>query len=217
MANKKKKRRRDDWTPPPKSAARLAAERDLRQFRALRSLPPVPQRRVILAGYGMALLCLAMFLGFLLPSLWAVEDLRSRGVPVAAEVLDTSKNKYGDISKVEVRFEGPDGEVETELHDVAGKYPENLFPGAAVGVTYDPQAPGRALTTEWVQHPPVVSLPLLITGVLTPPLLGLAVLLTFRRRKLLRERARTAASAEPEQVTPSEATSAYGACRSSLR
>ncbi|MFE1149711.1 DUF3592 domain-containing protein [Streptomyces albidoflavus] len=194
MANKKKGRRRDDWTPPPKSAARLAAERDLKQFRATQSLPPVPQRRVILAAYGMALLCFTMFLGFLLPSLWAVEDLRSRGVSVAAEVLDTSKSKYGDISKVEVRFEGPDGEVETELRDVAGKYPEGLFPGAVVDVTYDPQAPNRALTTGWVKTPPVVSLPLMVTGALTLPLLGLAVFLTIRRRKLLKERARIAAS-----------------------
>lgn len=194
MANKKKGRRRDDWTPPPKSAARQAAERDLKQFRATQSLPPVPQRRVILAAYGMALLCCTMFLGFLLPSLWAVEDLRSRGVSVPAEVLDTSKNKYGDISKVEVRFEGPDGEVETELRDVAGNYPEGLFPGAVVDVTYDPQAPNRALTTGWVKIFPVVSLPLMVTGALTLPLLGLAVFLTIRRRKVLKERVRIAAS-----------------------
>ncbi|MFD9152017.1 DUF3592 domain-containing protein [Streptomyces diastaticus] len=194
MVDKKKRRRRDDWTPPPKSAARLAAERDMRQFKALQSLPPVPQRRVILVGYGMALLLFAMFLGFLLPSLWVVEDLRSRGVPVAAEVLDTSNNKYGDVSKVEVRFEGPDGAVETELHDVAGKYPEGLFPGAVVDVTYDPRAPGRALTTGWVENPPMVSSPLLVTGALTPPVLGLAVFITIRRRRLLKERKRITAS-----------------------
>lgn len=194
MVKKRRKRSRDDWTPPPKSAERQAREQELRGFRASLRQPPLPQRRLILALFGMAVGTCAAFLVFWLPAQSLVDDLRSRGVPVAAEITASPKNKYGEAGNVTVRFSGPRGEVETVLSDWGGKRPEGLPSGAAVSVTYDPQQPTRVLTTEWVDNPPAMTLPMLVTLVLTPLLLGAAILLVIRRRIVLKAREQVAAA-----------------------
>ncbi|MFJ9603261.1 DUF3592 domain-containing protein [Streptomyces althioticus] len=185
---KKKKRRprRENWTRPPLSAERRAAEEEWRRSRAALNRPPLPQKRLIATLFGLALVTLTAFLMFLLPGRSLVKDLRSRGISVVAEVTAASKNKYGDAGNVKVRFDGPDGTVETELHDWGGKRPEGLRAGAAVPVTYDPQEPTRVLTTRWVEDPPTATLPMLVTAVLTPLLLSGAVFLVVRRRRLLK-------------------------------
>ncbi|WP_031087948.1 DUF3592 domain-containing protein [Streptomyces sp. NRRL WC-3549] len=191
---KRKKTSRDDWTPPPRSAERRALDRHLRLLRAggARLPPVVPQRRLILTLSVMALGACAAFLVFWLPSRSLVDDLRSRGVSVAAEVTAAPKNRYGGAGDVKVRFAGPGGEVETVLSDLGGMRPDGLLPGSAVPVTYDPREPTRVLTTRWLDHPPVMTPPVLVTLVFTPLLLGGAVLLTVRRRTLLQRGARTA-------------------------
>ncbi|MEU5460773.1 DUF3592 domain-containing protein [Streptomyces althioticus] len=187
---KKQKRRprRENWTRPPLSAERRAAEEEARRLRAAIRRPPLPQKRLIAALFLMAAGGFVAFLVFLLPSQSLVNDLRSRGVSVVAEVAAAPKNKYGEAGNVAVRFDGPDGTVETVLHDWGGKRPEGLRAGAVVPVTYDPQEPTRVLTTRWVEDPPTVTLPMLVTVVLAPLLLGAAVLLVVRRRKLLEHR-----------------------------
>ncbi|KJK35498.1 hypothetical protein UK15_30575 [Streptomyces variegatus] len=79
---------------------------------------------MILAGFGLFLLCVGMALFFLLPSRSLVQDLRSRGVSAAATVSE-----------------------------YAGMLPETET-GASVIVTYDPEAPSRVLTQGWVADPP---------------------------------------------------------------
>ncbi|MFI8302690.1 DUF3592 domain-containing protein [Streptomyces sp. NPDC085927] len=188
MEKKKKKRSRDDWTLPPKSAERQSLDRESKQFRTAVRQPPLPQRRLILTLFVMALGSCVAFLVFWLPSQSLVNDLRSRGVSVAAEITASPKNKYGEAGNVKVRFSGPNGEVETVLGDWGGKRPEGLLEGAAVPVTYDPREPTRVLTAEWVEDPPFMTLPMLITLAFTPLLLGGTILLVMRRRKLLKER-----------------------------
>jgi hypothetical protein len=192
MGNKRKKGFRDDRQPPPKSAQQQSAEEELRQFRATWRQPPLPQRRLILAFSGMAVGTLVAFLIFLLPAQSLVQDLRSRGVTTVAEVTASPKNKYGEAGNVEVRFSGPEGKVQTVLADWGGKRPEGLLSGAQVSVTYDPREPTRVLTTEWVEDPPAMTLPMLITLTLTPVFLLGAILLLIRRRKLLKAREHTA-------------------------
>ncbi|MFJ7176749.1 DUF3592 domain-containing protein [Streptomyces massasporeus] len=191
---KKKKRSRDDWTLPPKSAERQARDLELQRLRSSVRQPPLPQRRLILTLFVMALGTGVAFLVFWLPSQSLVNDLRSRGLSVAAEITASPKNKYGEAGNVKVRFSGPEGEVETVLSDWGGKRPEGLLPGAAVSVTYDPQEPTRVLTTEWVKNPPVMTLPMFITLVFTPLMTGSAILLAVRRRNLLKAREQTAAT-----------------------
>ncbi|MFF5343488.1 hypothetical protein ACFY4H_22705 [Streptomyces althioticus] len=58
-----------------------------------------------------------------------------------------------------MRFDGPDGTVEAVLHDWGGKRPED---------------------------PPTLTLPMLVTVVLTPLLLSAAILIIVRRRRLLK-------------------------------
>ncbi|MBQ0973432.1 DUF3592 domain-containing protein [Streptomyces griseoincarnatus] len=188
----KKKRSQGDWTPPPKSAERQAADREVRNLRAAVRQPPLPQRRLILALIALALATFLVFLVFWVPAQTLVSDLRSRGVAVVAEITTSPKNKYGEAGNVTIRFNGPRGEVETVLTDWGGKRPEGLLPGSAVPVTYDPQDPSRVLTTEWVEDPPGMTLPMLVTLVLTPVFLVGVILLVVRRRTLLREREQTA-------------------------
>ncbi|MGY3203362.1 DUF3592 domain-containing protein [Streptomyces sp. TE5632] len=194
MGKKKKKRSRDDWTLPPKSAEGKALERELQRIRAAVRQPPLPQRRLILTLFVMALGAGSAFLVFLLPSQSLVDDLRSRGVSVAAEITASPKNKYGEAGNVRVRFSGPEGEVETVLSDWGGKRPEGLLQGAVVPVVYDPQEPTRVLTMEWVDSPPVMTLPMLIALVFAPLMLAGAIFAAIRRRNTLKARGQTAAA-----------------------
>jgi Protein of unknown function (DUF3592) len=190
----KKKRSPVDRMPPPKSAERRARDRELHQLRVAVSQPSLPQRRLILALFVMAAGTCVAFLMFWLPSESLVNDLRSRGVPVAAEITAAPKNRYGESGNVRVRFVGPKGEIETVLSDWGGKRPGGLLTGAAVSVTYDPQAPTRVLTREWVEHPPGMTLPMLVTLVFTPLLLTGAIALAIRRRNALKAREQAAAA-----------------------
>ncbi|MFD6904337.1 DUF3592 domain-containing protein [Streptomyces sp. NPDC060077] len=194
MGKKKRKRSRDDWQPPPKSAEQQSLDEEVQRFRAAWHQPPVPQRRLILAVFVAALATCVAFLVFLLPAQSLVNDLRSRGVTTTAEVTASPKNKYGEAGNITVRFSGPGGEVETVLADWGGKRPEGLLAGGRVSVTYDPSEPTRVLTTEWVESPPAMTLPMLVTLILTPLFAVGAILLSIRRRKLLRAREQTAAA-----------------------
>ncbi|MFE4399801.1 DUF3592 domain-containing protein [Kitasatospora sp. NPDC056808] len=196
MAKKKKNRRGEDWTPPPKSAERLAAEGRWARDAELARLPPVPPRRAILGMFAMGVVALAVFLGFLLPSQFTVDDLRSSGVTVAAEVVDTRTNKYGDLSAVEVRFRTPSGEVEAELHDWGGKQPEGLSPGSTVSVTYSPQDPKTVMTTGWVVDPPGMTFPALVCLLVTVFLTVVPTLAAVRRFVLLKKKEKIVASHE---------------------
>lgn len=140
---KKQKRRprRENWTRPPVSAEKRAAEEEVQRLKAAIRQPPLPQRRLIAALFTVAVITFAAFLVFVLPARSLVNDLRSRGVSVAAEVVSAPKNKYGGAGNVKVRFAGPDGEVDTELNDWGGERPEGLREGTAVLVTYDPGNP----------------------------------------------------------------------------
>lgn len=90
----------------------------------------------------------AAFLVFLLPSQSLVNDLRSRGVPIAAEIMASPKNKYGEAGNIKIRFSGPKSEVEIVLSDWGGKRPEGLLQGAVVPVICDPQETTRVMTME---------------------------------------------------------------------
>ncbi|MFE6716702.1 DUF3592 domain-containing protein [Streptomyces albidoflavus] len=187
---KRKRKRRADWTPPPKSARTLASEREWARWKALAAVPAVPRRRQIIGIFAFGLAAVGLFLLFLLPSRSLVADLRSRGVPVVAEVVDTSNNKYDDLREVVVRFRGSEGEVETELHDWGGRYPEGLSAGTDIMVTFDPQDPSRVLPSRWVADPPLVTTPMLVVAVCGFPFVVLPWFAMVRRRRLLRRRAR---------------------------
>ncbi|GAB2458752.1 DUF3592 domain-containing protein [Streptomyces incanus] len=191
---KKKRRTRADWTPPPKSAEREALEAEWRRRRFQSRQPLVPKRRVILGVFAMSLITGGMFLGFLLPSESLVSDLRSRGVSVWAEVTASPRDKYGNPGNVKVKFDGPEGEMETSLYDWGGMRPEGLTPGGLVSVTYDPRDPARVLTTAWVKDPPMMTLPMLVVLLIFLFFLIGSIVGLIRRRVLLRRREQIAAS-----------------------
>ncbi|MFJ6563425.1 DUF3592 domain-containing protein [Streptomyces sp. NPDC091412] len=183
----KKKRSRDDWTPPPKSAERLAAEAEVRKLRAGGRQTPLPQRRLVAAIFLMAVAAAGAFLVLWLPSHSLVDDLRSRGVSVAAEIVDSPRDKFGSPGNIRIRFNDPKrGEQETALSDWGGRRPAGLAAGSSVSVTYDPRDPSRVLTTKWVQNPPAMTLPMLVSVVLAPVLLAGAIFLAIRRRTVLK-------------------------------
>ncbi|WP_258308288.1 DUF3592 domain-containing protein [Streptomyces sp. NWU339] len=190
---KKKKRSRADWTPPPKSAEQVAFETDLRIRRLRLGQPTVPKRRVILGVFAVALMAGGMFLGFLLPSESLVSDLRSRGVSVWAEVTASPRNKYGSPGNIKVKFDGPEGEMETSLYDWGGMRPEGLFQKAVVSVTYDPRDPTRVLTTAWVKDPPMMTMPMLVALLAFLFFMAGTIFITIRRRVLLKKREQIAA------------------------
>ncbi|MEV7789043.1 DUF3592 domain-containing protein [Streptomyces sp. NPDC088106] len=185
---KKKRRPRAGWTPPPKSAERIAMEMELRRHRVQMRQPPVPQRRVILGLFALSLMSGGMFLFFLLPSDALVSDLRSRGVSAWAEVTESPKDKYGNPGNVKVKFHGPEGELETQLNDWGGMRPEGLESGGTISVTYDPRDPARVLTTDWVNSPPSITLPMLVALLVFLVLMVGGILVTIRRRILLKKR-----------------------------
>jgi hypothetical protein len=193
MAKKKRTRRaRGEWTPPSKVAeqkVRLDASR--RKIDLARR--PVPQRRAIVTFFVLFVVAFGGFLVFYIPSHALVGDLRSRGVAVWAEVTSSPKDKFGSPGNVQVRFEGPKGAVETTLSDWGGRRPGGLAAGDPVPVTYDPHDPTRVLTTAWVKHPPVITLPMFVCLVLSPFFLAGAIFLTVLRRRLLAARNTTPA------------------------
>ncbi|MFI8890102.1 hypothetical protein [Streptomyces paradoxus] len=179
MARKKNRRPASQYQLPPhvererQSAARRAA--------GWKPRPQLPQRRVILAGLGMSLLCVAMTAGLWLPAHSLVRDLRSRGVSSAATVVEVdSRPKF-----VKVRFvSGPRAGDEVKLWDYAGMFPE-ATPGEAILVTYDPEQPSRALSHGWVEHPPA-NLPAYGTSALALVFLSLTTAAAIRRVRILR-------------------------------
>ncbi|MFG2945099.1 DUF3592 domain-containing protein [Streptomyces adustus] len=181
-------RSRSDWTLPPK-AAEQKARLDASRGKIARLRQPVPQRRLIATLFALCLVALGIFLLFLVPSRSLVGDLRSRGVATWAEVTSAPKDHFGGPGNTEIRFRGPEGEVDTTLGDWGGRRPGGLVAGRVVSVTYDPHDPTRVLTTAWVKSPPVVTLPMLVSLVLSPFFLAGALFLAFRRRRMLIERA----------------------------
>lgn len=177
-ATKKNRRPADQYQLPPHvDQARQVVSR----ARGWKPRPKLPQRRVILAGLGMSLLCAGMTAVFWLPSQSLVRDLRSRGVTSAATVVGVdSKPKY-----VKVRFvSGPQMGAEIKLSDYAGMYPE-ARPDGAILVTYDPEQPSRALSHGWVENPPA-NLPAYGTSALTLVCLSLTTAVIIRRVRILR-------------------------------
>lgn len=136
---------------------------------------------MILAGFGLFLLCVGMVLFFLLPSRSLVQDLRSRGVSAAATVSGVdSKPKYVKVRLVS----GPKAGTEVELSDFAGMLPETQT-GASMIVTYDPEDDSRILAQSWVADPPA-NLPAYGTSVLAFVCLVLTAAVTWRRLWILR-------------------------------
>jgi hypothetical protein len=175
---KKRKRPADEYQLPPHvDKARQAAA----QAAGWQSRPKPPQRRVILAGLGISVLCVGMAAVFWLPSQSLVRDLRSRGVTSAATVIDVdSKPKYVKVRLVS----GPQTGDEVKLSDYAGMYPDAEV-NEAVLVTYDPQQPSRILSRNWVANPPP-NLPAYGTAALALLCLGLTAAAAIRRRRILR-------------------------------
>ena len=183
MARKKNRRPADEYQLPPHvDRARQAASRAA----GWKPPPRPPQRRVVLAGLGLSLLCAGMTAGLWLPSHSLVRDLRSRGVTAAATVVGVDSNpKY-----VKVRFvSGPQTGDEVKLWDYAGMYPE-ARPDESMLVTYDPDQPSRALSHGWVEDPPA-NLPAFGTSALTLVCLSLTTAATVRRVRILRFLARS--------------------------
>ncbi|MEU0893236.1 DUF3592 domain-containing protein [Streptomyces massasporeus] len=136
---------------------------------------------MILAIFGLFLLCLGMILTFVLPSHFLVQDLRSRGVSAAATVVGVdSKPKYVKVRLVS----SPQAGTEVKLSDYAGMLPETQT-GASMIVTYDPEEPSRILTQSYVKDPPP-NLPAYGTAAFAAFFLLGTVALVFRRRWILR-------------------------------
>jgi hypothetical protein len=186
MGKKKKRSSRSEWTIPPKVVKQNARRLELRRAVFDRQRK-VPRWRLIIALFAAFAIMIGMFLGFLIPSQSLVGDLQSRGVSAWAEVTSSSRDKYGSPGNIKVRFDGPDGEIETRLHDWGGMRPEGMISGSRVSVIYDPRDPDRVLTSEWVNRPPVVTLPMLVTLLVSLFFLAGAIAGTVRRRILLNE------------------------------
>ncbi|MGW7510169.1 hypothetical protein ACWGJ0_20970 [Streptomyces massasporeus] len=178
MAKKRKRLVGEYQLPPHVDKARQAAAARAAgwQWR-----PKPPQRRVILTGLGVSLLCVGMAAVFWLPSKSLVRDLRSRGVTSAAIVIDVdSKPKYVKVRLVS----GPRAGDEVKLSDYAGMYPGAQV-NVAMLVTYDPQEPSRLLSRDWVANPPP-NLPAYGTAALALLCLSLTAAAALRRRRILR-------------------------------
>ncbi|MFI6371569.1 hypothetical protein [Streptomyces sp. NPDC050546] len=178
MAKKKRKLRTGQYQLPPhvEEARRAAAGAAAWQPR-----PNLPQCRLILAGFGLFLLCVGMALVFLLPSYSLVQDLRSRGVSAAATVVGVdSKPKYVKVRLVS----SPEAGTEVKLSDYAGMLPEGQA-GASMIVTYDPEDSSRILAQSWVDDPPA-NLPAYGSSALAVVFLGLVTAVLWRRLWILR-------------------------------
>ncbi|MEW2611160.1 hypothetical protein AB0937_13295 [Streptomyces sp. NPDC047880] len=178
MAKKKNRRAANGYQLPPHvERARQAASRAA----GWKPGPKPPQRRVILAGFGMSLLCLGMTAAFWFPAHALAEDLRSRGVTSAATVVGIdNKPQYVKVRLVS----GPRTGDEVEFSDYAGMYPD-VHRDEAMIVTYDPQQPSRVLSRDWVEDPPA-NLPAYGTAALTLLCLSLTTTAVIRRLRILR-------------------------------
>ncbi|MCX5060617.1 hypothetical protein OOK12_27070 [Streptomyces sp. NBC_00452] len=178
MAEKKSKRPADQFRLPPHSdESRQAAIRMAEWKRR----PKLPQRRVLLGGFSLFLLCVGMALALWLPSQSLVHDLRSRGVTAVATVVGVdSEPTYVRVRLVSSTEAG----TEVKLSDYAGMYPDT-HTGKSMLVTYDPEEPSRILAQNWVANPPP-NLPTYGTSALAFVFLGLTVAVLLRRRWVLR-------------------------------
>lgn len=100
--------------------------------------------------------------------------------------MRSTRPRFGSPGSIEVQFQGPKGEVDTTLSDWGGTRPDGLATGTLVRVTYDPRDPTRVLTTAWVKNPSTVTLPMLVSLILSPFFLAGAIFLAVRRRRLSR-------------------------------
>lgn len=178
MGKKKKKRQGDQYQLPPKAerARQISASAAARKPR-----PPLPPNRAILGGFILFLLFAGFTLALWLPAHSLVQDLRSRGITVAATVTAVDSNpKY-----VKVRLaQGPKAGDQIQLWDYSGMYP-NSHVGDSMVVTYDPTNPSRSLSREWVANPPV-NLPVYGTSALALLCLAGTAVVVLHRRKILR-------------------------------
>ncbi|MFD5948882.1 DUF3592 domain-containing protein [Streptomyces collinus] len=178
MTKKRRRRPAEQYQLPPHIKR---AHQEVAEARAWRPRPPLPQLRVILTGFGLALLCIGMALFFALPSRSLVQDLRSHGESAAATVIGVdSKPKYVKVRLVTSAKAG----TEVKLTDYAGMLPETET-GASMIVTYDPKDPSRILTQSWVEDPPA-NLPAYGTSALAVICLGLTTAVIWRRFWILR-------------------------------
>ncbi|MEU0216472.1 DUF3592 domain-containing protein [Streptomyces sp. NPDC006265] len=198
MGKKKKRHSRSDWTLPPNIAKRNADRRKALDIIADRRRK-VPQRRLIIGLSAAFIATFGLFLGFYIPSHSLVTDLQSRGVSAWAEVTSSPQDKYGNPGNIKVKFDGPEGDVETQLHDWGGMRPEGLTPGSHVPVVYDPLDPSRVLTAQWVNDPPAVTLPMLAGLLVSLFFLTAVIVGTVRRRILLNEGRAVEATPEHER------------------
>ncbi len=176
MAKKNRRPGNGYQLPPHVERARQAAARAA----GWKPRPKPPQRRVILSGFGISLLCLGMTAAFWFPAHALAEDLHSRGVTSAATVVGVdSKPKYVKVRLVS----GPRAGDEVKLSDYAGMYPD-VQRNEAMLVTYDPQQPSRVLSRDWVVDPPA-NLPAYGTSALTLLCLSLTTAAVIRRLRIL--------------------------------
>ncbi|MCX5420893.1 DUF3592 domain-containing protein [Streptomyces sp. NBC_00078] len=199
VKKKRTKRAPGDWALPPK-ADEQKARLDESRRKIARVRQPVPQRRLILTLFALFLVAFGISLVFFVPSHSLVSDLRSRGVATWAQVTSSPRDHFGSPGNIKIQFKGPKGEVDTTLSDWGGRRPDGLVTGQLVSVTYDPHDPTRVLTTAWVKNPPIVTLPMLVSLVVSLFFLAGAVFLTLRRRRLLSERKQAETTEEPENV-----------------
>ncbi|WP_268220490.1 DUF3592 domain-containing protein [Streptomyces sp. EMB24] len=179
MTKKKRPKRPNDryHLPPHVAAAQRYAAKATEQV----TYPRPPPRRVVVAAFGMSLLCLLMALFFWMPARSLVHDLRTDGVIVEATVTAAdNKPKY-----IRVRYAfGVEAGKEFKLSEYAGMLPE-LRTGDALLVIYDRKNPSRVLPHDWVTAPPP-NLPAYGTSGLSILVLGLSFAVVLRRRRILR-------------------------------
>ncbi|MET9253165.1 hypothetical protein [Streptomyces sp. NPDC003717] len=178
MVNKKKRRPRDRYQLPGKVAQAQLSAAERAEWKPR---PLVPRRRVVLGIFGMFLVLAGAALAFWLPPRALVNDLRDRGLTVAATVTGVdNKPKY-----VKVEFlQGPKAGTEVELWDYAGMYPE-VHTGDAMLVTYDPNDLHRSLPHRWVADPPA-NLPAYGSSALALFFLSGTIAVALRRRWILK-------------------------------
>ncbi|MCK8433625.1 DUF3592 domain-containing protein [Streptomyces sp. D2-8] len=198
MGKKKKRRSRSDWTLPPGIVKRNADQRKALDAIADRRRK-VPQRRLIIGLFAAFIATFGLFLGFFISSHSLVTDLQSRGASAWAEVTSSPRDRYGSPGNIKVKFDGPEGDVETQLHDWGGMRPEGLTPGSRIPVVYDPLDPSRVLTAQWVNDPPAVTPPMLVALLVSLFFLTGVIVGTVRRRILLNEKRDMEATPERER------------------
>ncbi|MEU9183943.1 DUF3592 domain-containing protein [Streptomyces sp. NPDC048484] len=183
MASKKQKRKtsKGKWQLPQHVEDSNAFSIELAAREAELRRPIFPQLRFILAGLGMSLLCLGIFLALLLPAKALTDDLDDRGITTSAVVTEVDdKPKH-----MKVRFDNSNGTTKADMSEFAGMLPD-VKVGENLRVTYDSEDPSRVLSQAWVENPPYLSLPILGTAALTLLCTALMVAVILRRRWYLR-------------------------------